>query len=40
MQNNKREAFRGAYVQFRGNEFHTRNAQSRQLQEQRRAKAG
>ena len=28
-----------AYVQFRGNEFHTRNARSRQLQEQRRAKA-
>ena len=30
---------RRAYVQFRGNEFHTRNARSRQLQEQRRAKA-
>ena len=29
----------GAYVQFRGSEFHTRNARSRQLQEQRRAKA-
>jgi len=29
----------GAYVQFRGSEFHTRNAQFRQLQEQRRAKA-
>jgi len=29
-----------AYVQFRGSEFHTRNAQFRQLQEQRRAKAG
>ena len=28
-----------AYVQFRGREFHTRNARSRQLQEQRRAKA-
>ena len=28
-----------AYVQFRGSEFHTRNARSRQLQEQRRAKA-
>ena len=32
--------FTGAYVQFRGSEFHTRNARSRQLQEQRRAKAG
>ena len=31
--------YAGAYVQFRGNEFHTRNARSRQLQEQRRAKA-
>jgi len=31
--------YQGAYVQFRGNEFHTRNARSRQLQEQRRAKA-
>ena len=29
-----------SYVQFRGSEFHTRNARSRQLQEQRRAKAG
>ena len=28
-----------AYVQFRGSEFHTRNALFRQLQEQRRAKA-
>ena len=28
-----------AYVQFRGSEFHTRNARSWQLQEQRRAKA-
>jgi len=28
-----------AYVQFRGSEFHTRNARFRQLQEQRRAKA-
>ena len=28
-----------AYVQLRGSEFHTRNARSRQLQEQRRAKA-
>ena len=28
-----------AYVQFRGSEFHTRNARSRQLLEQRRAKA-
>ena len=28
-----------AYVQFRGNEFHTRNARFRQPQEQRRAKA-
>jgi len=28
-----------AYVQFRGSEFHTRNARSRQPQEQRRAKA-
>ena len=28
-----------AYVQFRGSEFHTSNARSRQLQEQRRAKA-
>jgi hypothetical protein len=29
-----------AYVQFKGSGFHTRNAQFRQLQEQRRAKAG
>jgi len=29
----------GAYVQFRGSEFHTRNALFRQPQEQRRAKA-
>jgi len=29
----------GAYVQFRGSEFYTRNARSWQLQEQRRAKA-
>ena len=28
-----------AYVQFRGSEFHTRNARFRQPQEQRRAKA-
>ena len=28
-----------AYVQFRGSKFHTKNARSRQLQEQRRAKA-
>jgi hypothetical protein len=28
-----------AYVQFRGSEFHTRNVRSRQLKEQRRAKA-
>jgi hypothetical protein len=28
-----------SYVQFRGSEFHTRNARSRQLQEQRRALA-
>ena len=26
-------------IQFRGSEFHTRNARYRQLQEQRRAKA-
>jgi hypothetical protein len=32
-------SFFGTYVQFRGSEFHTRNARSRQLQEQRRAKA-
>ena len=31
---------KGAYVQFRGSEFHTRNARFRQPQEQRRAKAG
>ena len=31
--------WQGAYVQFRGNEFHTRNARFRQPQEQRRAKA-
>jgi len=31
--------WRGAYVQFRGSEFHTRNARFRQPQEQRRAKA-
>ena len=35
----KAPSYNRAYVQFRGNEFHTRNAQSRQLQEQRRAKA-
>ena len=29
----------GAYVQFRGSEFHTRNARFRHPQEQRRAKA-
>jgi len=29
-----------AYVQFRGSEFHTRNARFRQPQEQRWAKAG
>ena len=29
-----------AYIQFSGSEFHSRNARSRQLQEQRRAKAG
>ena len=31
--------FMTAYLQFRGSEFHTRNDRSRQLQEQRRAKA-
>ena len=30
--------FLRAYVQFRGSEFHTRNARSRQLQEQRKLK--
>jgi len=32
-------AQQGAYVLFRGSEFHTRNARSWQWQEQRRAKA-